>query len=87
MFASIKTLEGTTMLIEIDPSETVADMRGKISEKYDISPESLQYCRFILCGKIMDNDTTIQSYNIQKETIIILVLEKTRTQETPTTTK
>lgn len=87
MFASIKTLEGNTMLIEIDPSEKVADMKGKIREKYDISLESLQCCRFILCGNIMDNDRTIQSYNIQKETVIILVLEKTRTQETPTTTK
>ncbi len=80
MFVSIKTLTSKSIFLEIDPTATIADLKDKISEKHGFSPE-IQ--KLVLCGKAMDNDRTINSYNVQKETVIFLVLDETKIQNTP----
>jgi len=67
----VKSLLGREYLVTIDPSKNIYDLKNAVSKLCLNDP---QYIRFIYCGIEMKNSRTIESYNVQKSSLIHLVI-------------
>ncbi|CAG9321936.1 unnamed protein product [Blepharisma stoltei] len=65
-----KTLEGETLVLDVNSSDTVYDVKTKLKNLKRIS---INKQRLIFAGKILENIGTLASYNVQSGSFFHLV--------------
>ncbi|KAL1601424.1 UV excision repair protein rad23 [Paraconiothyrium brasiliense] len=77
MKITFKDLKQNKFVIEAEPSETIGELKAKIQadKSWEVAQQKLIYS-----GKILQDDKTIESYNIEEKGFIVCMVSRPKTQ-------
>lgn len=74
----VKTLTGSTITLEVEPTDRIEDVKEMIQDKEGFLPVEQV---LVFAGKTLEDENTLQDYNVQKETTLHLLLRLKIEQE------
>ena len=67
----VKTPTGNTITLEIEPTDFIKEVKVKIQDEEGLLPDEQV---LVFAGKTLEDENTLQDYNIQKESTLYLLL-------------
>ncbi|XP_070563130.1 UV excision repair protein RAD23 homolog B-like [Ptychodera flava] len=76
MLITLKTLQQQTFQVEIDPSQTVKDLKIKVEETKGAESFPAAGQKLIYAGKILADEKLISEYNISEGNFVVVMITK-----------